>query len=378
MADRTRRGLAVRRPRAAAHHARTGPAAVPARAPRRRAPMPASTGYIEPGAPRRAVDGPELVGMRGEGAGGSSPPASAWSPPPASPRSSSPPGAATPAASTPSTTRASAPRSRRRSTPCASPIATTLPPSTTAAIATTVATLETTTDPGAAAHRPDDPGPAARAARRGRDRARPRDRGHRGQHRHRQQRWPAAGLGDLQRQRPRHRHGRRHPRPRASRPRSPSASAATASSRATTRPRCRCWAPARPSPIAVRWRVDRAPVVHVTLDPPGLADAATCPATTKDLTGTVSASVIDESSVAVGRHDVERARARGQRADDRGRARDVVGPPRAARRPRLVDGRHHGHRRPGQQRFRGHDVRRHGLPDVDDDLTGLGAPVTRR
>ena len=30
-------------------------------------------------------------------------------------------------------------------------------------------------------------------------------------------------------------------------------------------------------PIAVHWRVDRAPVVHVTLDPPGLADAATCP-----------------------------------------------------------------------------------------------------
>jgi hypothetical protein len=51
-------------------------------------------------------------------------------------------------------------------------------------------------------------------------------------------------------------------------------------------------------PVAVRWRVDRAPVVHVTLDPPGLADAATCPATAKDLTGTVSASVIDESSVA--------------------------------------------------------------------------------
>jgi hypothetical protein len=51
-------------------------------------------------------------------------------------------------------------------------------------------------------------------------------------------------------------------------------------------------------PIAVRWRVDRAPVVHVTLDPPGLADAATCPAKAKDLEGTVSASVIDESSVA--------------------------------------------------------------------------------
>jgi hypothetical protein len=51
-------------------------------------------------------------------------------------------------------------------------------------------------------------------------------------------------------------------------------------------------------PIAVRWRVDRAPVVHVTLDPPGLADAASCPAKAKDLTGTISASVIDESSVA--------------------------------------------------------------------------------
>ena len=51
-------------------------------------------------------------------------------------------------------------------------------------------------------------------------------------------------------------------------------------------------------PIVVRWRVDRAPVVHVTLDPPGLADAASCPATAKDLTGTVAATVIDESAVA--------------------------------------------------------------------------------
>jgi len=51
-------------------------------------------------------------------------------------------------------------------------------------------------------------------------------------------------------------------------------------------------------PIVVRWRVDRAPVVHVPLAPPGLDDAASCPATAKDLTGTVAATVIDESAVA--------------------------------------------------------------------------------
>jgi hypothetical protein len=50
-------------------------------------------------------------------------------------------------------------------------------------------------------------------------------------------------------------------------------------------------------PIEVRWRVDRPPVVHVTLDPPGLDDAGTCPAKSKDLAGTVSAAVIDESAV---------------------------------------------------------------------------------
>ena len=51
-------------------------------------------------------------------------------------------------------------------------------------------------------------------------------------------------------------------------------------------------------PITVRWRVERAPVVRVSITPAGLADAATCPADTADLTGTVSAAVIDESAVA--------------------------------------------------------------------------------
>ena len=63
----------------------------------------------------RAVDGPELAGMRGAGGWGSSPPASAWSPPPASPRSSSPPGRRHQPRQR-STTPASAPRSCRRST----------------------------------------------------------------------------------------------------------------------------------------------------------------------------------------------------------------------------------------------------------------------
>ncbi len=123
-------------------------------------------------------------------------------------------------------------------------------------------------------------------------------------------------------------------------------------------------------PIAVHWRVDRAPVVHVTLDPPGLADAATCPATAKDLTGTVSASVIDESSVA----SVVMTWSGPGHGDSSPMAAGEPGtwsaPARPARRPRLVDGRRHGHRRPGQHRLRGHDVRRHRLPDVVDDLTG--------
>jgi hypothetical protein len=49
-------------------------------------------------------------------------------------------------------------------------------------------------------------------------------------------------------------------------------------------------------PITVHWRVDRPPVVHVSIDPTGLSDAATCPAKKKNLTGTVTAAVIDESA----------------------------------------------------------------------------------
>jgi hypothetical protein len=51
-------------------------------------------------------------------------------------------------------------------------------------------------------------------------------------------------------------------------------------------------------PITVRWRVERAPVVRVSVAPAGLADAATCPADTADLTGAVAAAVIDESPLA--------------------------------------------------------------------------------
>ena len=103
----------------------------------------------------------------------------------------------------------------------------------------------------------------------------------------------AAGMGDLQRQRPR--------AATAGGTLGPSQQTEVTIASAATGYRGRlrghgvgARAPARPS-RGVRWR-DRAPVVHVTLDPPGLADAATCRATAKDLTGTVSASVIDESS----------------------------------------------------------------------------------
>ncbi|HET9600791.1 MAG TPA: hypothetical protein VFP08_04350 [Acidimicrobiales bacterium] len=50
-------------------------------------------------------------------------------------------------------------------------------------------------------------------------------------------------------------------------------------------------------PISVRWRVERAPVPRVTVAPPGLDDASTCPRNTPALTGVVAAAVIDESPV---------------------------------------------------------------------------------
>jgi hypothetical protein len=53
----------------------------------------------------------------------------------------------------------------------------------------------------------------------------------------------------------------------------------------------------RAVPITVRWRVERAPVVHVALDPPGLDDAKTCPADSPTLNGLVTVEVIDESAI---------------------------------------------------------------------------------
>ena len=52
----------------------------------------------------------------------------------------------------------------------------------------------------------------------------------------------------------------------------------------------------RAVPVTVTWRVERPPVVRVTIDPPGLHDAATCPKTDKALTGDVAVDVIDESA----------------------------------------------------------------------------------
>jgi hypothetical protein len=54
----------------------------------------------------------------------------------------------------------------------------------------------------------------------------------------------------------------------------------------------------RAVPVTVTWQVERPPVVRISLDPPGLDDAGTCPQKSKALTSVVTAEVIDESATA--------------------------------------------------------------------------------